>query len=50
MQPLKHSKKKPGSVTLSIDGIHGYFFNLALLKSRNPNNLLLLKQQTRNYD
>ena len=43
---LKALKKETGKRNISIDGLHGYFFNLALLKSRNPNNLLLLKQQT----
>ncbi len=43
---LKGLKKNTGKRNISIDGLHGYFFNLALLKSRNPNNLHLLKQQT----
>ena len=43
---LKALKKETGKRNISIDGLHGYFFNLALLKSRNLKNLLLLKQQT----
>ncbi len=42
---LKALKKATGKRNISIDGLHGYFFNLALLRSRNPNTLLLLKQQ-----
>lgn len=42
---LKALKKETGKRNISIDGMHGYFFNLALLRSRNFNNLLLLKQQ-----
>ena len=43
---LKTLKKQTGKRNISIDGIHGYFFNLALLRSRNFNNLQLLRQQT----
>ena len=42
---LKARKKETGKRNVGIDDIHGYFFNLALLRSRNFNNLLLLKQQ-----
>jgi SNF2 family DNA or RNA helicase len=42
---LKVLKKETGKRNMGIDGLHGYFFSLALLRSRNHNNLLLLKQQ-----
>jgi len=42
---LKALKKETGKRNIGIDGLHGYFFNLALLRSRNLNNLLLLKHQ-----
>jgi SNF2 family DNA or RNA helicase len=42
---LKALKKETGKRNISIDDIHGYFFNLALLRSRTLSNLLLLKQQ-----
>ncbi len=42
---LKALKKETGKRNVGIDGLHGYFFNLALLRSRNHNNLLLLKHQ-----
>lgn len=42
---LRALKKVTGKRNIGIDGMHGYFFNLALLRSRNFNNLLLLKQQ-----
>jgi len=42
---LKALKKVTGKRNVGIDGLHGHFFNLALLRSRNYNNLLLLKQQ-----
>ncbi|MDD1638056.1 MAG: hypothetical protein LUQ56_07985, partial [Methylococcaceae bacterium] len=42
---LKVLKKETGKRNIGIDGLHGYFFNLALLRSRDHNNLLLLKQQ-----
>ena len=42
---LKALKKQTGKRNIGIDGLHGYFFNLALLRSRNFNNLQLLKQQ-----
>jgi hypothetical protein len=42
---LKVLKKETGKRNISIDGMHGYFFNLALLRSRNFNNLQLLRQQ-----
>ena len=32
---LKALKKETGKRNVSIDGMHGYFFNLALLRSRN---------------
>ena len=43
---LKALKKETGKRNISIVGLHGCFFNLALLKSRSPGNLQLLKQQT----
>ena len=43
---VKVLKKETGKRNISIDGIHGFFFNLALLKSRIPKNIILLKQQT----
>jgi len=42
---IKALKKETGKRNVGIDGLHGYFFNLALLRSRNLNNLLLLKHQ-----
>jgi SNF2 family DNA or RNA helicase len=42
---LKALKKETGKRNISIEGLPGYFFNLALLKSRNLKNQLLLKQQ-----
>ncbi|MEI7994372.1 MAG: DEAD/DEAH box helicase, partial [Methylococcaceae bacterium] len=42
---LKALKKETGKRNVGIDGLHGYLFNLALLRSRNYNNLQLLKQQ-----
>ena len=42
---LKTLKKTTGKRNIAIDGMLGYFFNLALLRSRNFNNLQLLKQQ-----
>jgi len=42
---LKALKKETGKRNISIDGLHGYFFSLALLRSRNFNNLQLLRQQ-----
>ncbi|WP_262964872.1 DEAD/DEAH box helicase [Methylobacter psychrophilus] len=43
---LKTLKKETGKRNVGFDDIHGYFFNMALLRSRNPGNLQLLKQQT----
>jgi superfamily II DNA or RNA helicase len=43
---LKVLKKETGKRNVSFDDLHGYFFNLALLRSRNLSNLQLLKQQT----
>ena len=43
---VKVLKKETGKRNVSIEGIHGFFFNLALLKSRVPKNITLLKQQT----
>ena len=45
-QSLKILKKETGKRNVSIEGIHGFFFNLALLKTRSPQNIVLLKQQT----
>ncbi len=45
-QALKVLKKETGKRNISIEGIHGFFFNLALLKSRTAKNIVLLKQQT----
>jgi SNF2 family DNA or RNA helicase len=42
---VKVLKKETGKRNVSIEGIHGFFFNLALLKSRIPKNIVLLKQQ-----
>jgi SNF2 family DNA or RNA helicase len=42
---LKALKKETGKRNVCIDGLNGYFFNLTLLRSRNFNNLLFLKQQ-----
>ena len=42
---LKALKKETGKRNVGIDSLHGYLFNLALLRSRNYNNLQLLKQQ-----
>ncbi len=44
-EALKSLKKQTGKRSVCIDGLHGYFFHLALLRSRNFNNLQLLKQQ-----
>ncbi len=44
---LKALKKETGKRNVFIEGISGYFFNLALLKSRRLSNLTLLKQQAR---
>jgi len=44
-EALKTLKKTTGKRNVAIDGMLGYFFNLALLRSRNFNNLQLLKQQ-----
>ncbi len=43
---LKVLKKETGKRNVSFDDLHGYFFNLALLRSRNLSNLQLLKHQT----
>ena len=37
-------KKQTGKRNVCLDGLYGYFFNLALLRTRNFNNLSLLKQ------
>ena len=42
---LKALKKETGKRNVSLEGLHGYFFNLALLRSRNFSNLQLLRQQ-----
>jgi SNF2 family DNA or RNA helicase len=42
---LKALKKETGKRNVSLEGLHGYFFTLALLRNRNFNNLQLLKQQ-----
>lgn len=44
---LKSLKKETGKRNICIDGLYGYFFNLALLKSQRLSNLTLLKQQAR---
>ncbi len=41
---LKVLKKETGKRNVVIDGIEGYFYNLALLKSRQSPNLVLLRQ------
>lgn len=41
---VKALKKETGKRNISLDGLHGHFFNLALLRSRSFNNLVLLKQ------
>ncbi|UOA08740.1 DEAD/DEAH box helicase [Methylobacter sp. S3L5C] len=43
---LKALKKETGKRNVGFVDMHGYIFNLALLRSRNPGNLQLLKQQT----
>ncbi len=42
---LKAYKKETGKRNINLGGLHGYFFNLALLRSRDFNNLKLLRQQ-----
>ena len=42
---LKTLKKETGKRNLTVEGMPGYFFNLALLRSRSLSNLLLLRQQ-----
>ena len=42
---LKQLKKDTGKRNLTIYGWHGYFFSLALLRSKTGENLLYLKQQ-----
>jgi SNF2 family DNA or RNA helicase len=42
---IKTLKKTTGKRNICIDGLPGYFFNLALWRSRNVNNMTLLKQQ-----
>ncbi len=41
---LKTLKKDSGKRNISFSGLHGYFFNLALLRNRSLSNLTLLKQ------
>ncbi|MEY3881462.1 MAG: hypothetical protein RIQ94_2258, partial [Pseudomonadota bacterium] len=43
---LKALKKETGKRNVSIAGLYGCFFSLALLRTRNFNNLTLLKQNT----
>lgn len=43
-EALKVLKKATGKRNISLDGLYGYFFNLALLRNRNFSNLSLLKQ------
>ncbi len=43
---LKALKKETGKRNISIQGLYGCFFSLALLRTRNFNNLTLLKQNT----
>lgn len=42
---LKTLKKETGKRNICIEGLHGYFFNLALLRGRNLDNLRQLRQQ-----
>jgi SNF2 family DNA or RNA helicase len=42
---LKTLKKETGKRNICINGIQGYFFNLALLRSRSLANLMLMRQQ-----
>ncbi len=42
---LKVLKKESGKRNVVIEGVEGYFYNLALLKSRQLPNLVLLRQQ-----
>ncbi len=41
---LKTLKKDSGKRNISFSGVHGYFFNLALLRNRSFSDLTLLKQ------
>ncbi len=41
---LKALKKETGKRNINLAGLHGYFFNLALLRSRDLNNINLLRQ------
>ena len=43
---LKALKKETNKRNISLDGLFGYFFSLALLASQKPSNLTLLKQNT----
>lgn len=43
---LKALKKATGKRNISINGLYGIFFSLALLRTRNFSNLTLLKQNT----
>ncbi|MDP3877433.1 MAG: DEAD/DEAH box helicase [Methylobacter sp.] len=43
---IKALKKETGKRNVFIGGLYGVFFNLALLRTRNINNLTLLKQNT----
>ena len=42
---VKALKKQSGKRNIVLDGIEGYFYSLALLKSRQLSNLVLLRQQ-----
>jgi len=41
---LKASKKSSGKRSITIRGLHGYFFSLCLLRTRSAGNIQLLKQ------
>ncbi len=41
---LKALKKEEGKRAIGLEGLNGYFFKLALLRSRQPNNMVLLRQ------
>ncbi len=43
---LKTLKKETGKRNISLDGLYGYFFRLALLRNRSLSNLNLLKRNT----
>lgn len=43
---LKMLRKETNKRNATLRGLHGYFYNLALLRTRNPANLKLLRGQT----